>query len=47
MLTTQSENRDGIHLVQVLGALHSMVIEQFKDMMDPLVNHAHVRIVLD
>ena len=47
MLTTQIENRDGIHLVHVLGALDSMVIEQLKDMMDPLVNHAHVRIVLD
>ena len=24
-----------------------MVFEQFKEMMDPMVNHAHVRIVLD
>ena len=47
MLTTQIENRDGIHLVHVLGALDSMVFDQFKDMTDPLVNHAHVRIVLD
>ena len=47
MLTTQIENRDGIHLVHVLGALDSLVFEQFKEMMDPMVNHAHVRIVLD
>ena len=47
MLTTQIENRDGIHLVHVLGALDSLVFEQFKEMMDPLINHAHVRIVLD
>ena len=47
MLTTQIENREGIHLVHVLGALDSMVFEQFKEMMDPMVNHAHVRIVLD
>ena len=47
MLTTQIENRDGIRLVHVLGALDSLVFEQFKEMMDPLINHAHVRIVLD
>ena len=47
MLTTQIENRDGIHLVHILGALDSLVFEQFKEMMDPLINHAHVRIVLD
>ena len=47
MLTTQIENREGIHLVHVLGALDSLVFEQFKEMMDPLINHAHVRIVLD
>ena len=47
MLTTQIENCDGIHLVHVLGALDSLVFEQFKEMMDPMVNHAHVRIVLD
>ena len=47
MLTTQIENRAGIQLVHVLGALDSMEFEQFKDMMDPLVNHAHARIVLD
>ena len=47
MLTTQIENCNGIHLVHVSGALDSMVFEQFKEMMDPMVNHAHVRIVLD
>ena len=47
MLTTQIENREGIHLVHVLGALDSMVFEQFKEMMDPMVNHAHGRIVLN
>ena len=47
MLTTQIENRDGVQLVHIAGALDSVEFEQFKDMMDPLVNHAHARIVLD
>lgn len=47
MLTTQIENCNDIHLVHVSGALDSMVFEQFKEMMDPMVNHTHVRIVLD
>lgn len=47
MLTTQIENRDGIQLVHIAGALGSLVIEQFKDMRDPLVNQARVRIVPD
>ena len=47
MLTLQIEIRDGIQLVHVSGALDSMEHSQFKDMLDPMVNQPHVRIVLD
>ena len=47
MLTTQIENRDGIQLVHVTGALDSAANGQFKKMLDPLVNQAQIRIVLD
>ncbi len=47
VLTTQIENRDGIQLVHVSGPLDSMTHEQFKSLLDPMVNQPHVRIVLD
>jgi len=47
ILTTQIENRDGIQLVHVSGPLDSMTHDQFKDLLDPMVNQANVRIVLD
>jgi len=47
VLTTQIENRDGIQLVHVSGPLDSMTHDQFKDLLDPMVNQPHVRIVLD
>ena len=46
VLTTQIENRDGIQLVHVAGPLDSMTHDQFKELLDPMVNHPHVRIVL-
>ncbi len=47
VLTTQIENRDGIQLVHVSGPLDSMTHDQFKDLLDPMVNQANVRLVLD
>ena len=47
VLTTQIENRDGIQLIHVSGPLDSMTHEQFKNLLDPMVNQSHVRIVLD
>ena len=47
VLTTQIENRDGIQLVHVSGPLDSMTHEQFKSLLDPMVNTPGVRIVLD
>ena len=47
MLTTQIENRDGIQLVHVVGALDSEANEPFKNMLDPMVNQAKARVVLD
>jgi anti-anti-sigma factor len=47
VLTTQIENRDGIQLVHVSGPLDSMTHDQFKELLDPMVNQSHVRIVLD
>lgn len=47
VLTTQIENRDGIQLVHVSGPLDSMTHDQFKDLLDPMVNQPRVRIVLD
>ncbi len=47
ILTTQIENRDGIQLVHVSGPLDSMTHDQFKDLLDPMVNQPNVRIVLD
>ena len=47
VLTTQIENRSGIQLIHVSGPLDSMTHDQFKDLLDPLINQARVRIVLD
>ncbi len=47
VLTTQIENCDGIQVVHVSGPLDSMTHDQFKDLLDPMVNQSHVRIVLD
>ena len=47
VLTTQIENRNGIQLIHVSGPLDSMTHDQFKDLLDPLINQARVRIVLD
>ena len=47
VLTTQIENRDGIQLVHVSGPLDSMTHDQFKNLLDPMVNQPRVRIVLD
>ena len=47
VLTTRIETRDGIHLVHVSGPLDSTTHAQFKDLLDPMVNQPHVRIVLD
>ena len=47
VLTTQIENRNGIQLIHVSGPLDSMTHDQFKDLLDPLINQTRVRIVLD
>lgn len=47
VLTTQIENRDGIQLVHVSGPLDSMTHDQFRDLLDPMINQPRVRIVLD
>jgi anti-anti-sigma factor len=47
VLTTQLENRDGIQLIRVSGPLDSMTHDQFKDLLEPMVNQSKVRIVLD
>ena len=47
VLTTQIENRNGVQLIHVSGPLDSMTHDQFKDLLDPLVNQSRVRIVLD
>ena len=46
-MTTQIENRDGIQLVHVSGPLDSMTHDQFRDLLDPMINQPRVRIVLD
>ena len=47
VLTTQIEICDGIQLIHVSGPLDSMTHEQFKSLIDPMVNVAGSRIVLD
>lgn len=47
VLTSQIETRDGIHLVHLAGPLDSATCAQFKDLLEPMVNQPHVRIVLD
>ncbi len=47
VLTTQIESRDGIQLVHVAGPLDSMTHEEFKGLLDPMVNQTKTHIVLD
>ena len=47
VLTTQIENRDGVQLVHLSGPLDSVTHDQFKDLLDPIVNQSNVRLVLD
>ena len=47
VLTTQIETRDGIQLVHVSGPLDSMTHDQFKNLLDPMINQPNVHIVLD
>ena len=47
VLTTQIENRNGIQLIHVSGPLDSMTHDQFKDLLDPMINQPRVRLVLD
>jgi len=46
-LTTQIEDRQGIRLIHVSGSLDSMTHDPFRDLLDPMVNQPHSRIVLD
>jgi anti-sigma B factor antagonist len=46
-LTTTCEDRDGIRVVHVAGPLDSMTYDQFKNLLDPMVNQPEIRIVLD
>ena len=47
VLTTQIENREGVQVIHVSGPLDSMTHDQFKNLLDPMVNQPRVRIVLD
>lgn len=47
VLTTQIENHDGVQVIHVSGPLDSMTHDRFKDLLDPLVNQAKMRIVLN
>lgn len=47
MLTTQIENRNGIQLIHLAGALDSETHEQFEALLAPMVSQTNVRIVLD
>ena len=46
-LTTESEDRGGIHLIHVSGPLDSISHDPFKNLLDPMLNQPRVRIVLD
>ena len=46
-LTTEIEDRGGIHLIHVSGPLDSITHDAFKNRVDPMLNQPHVRIVLD
>jgi anti-sigma B factor antagonist len=46
-LATEFEDRNGIRVVHVSGPLDSMTHDQFKSLLDPMVNQARIRIVLD
>jgi anti-sigma B factor antagonist len=46
-LTTEFEERDGVHVVRLSGPLDSMTHDQVKNLLDPLVNKPHVHMVLD
>ena len=47
MLTTQIENRDGVHLVRLSGALDSASFDSLKETLAPMIAQPHVRLVLD
>ena len=47
VLTTEVEERDGIHLVHVTGPLDSVTHDQFRDFLEPLIAKPRARIVLD
>ena len=46
-LSTQIEEREGIRVIHVTGPLDSETHDSLKELLDPLVKQAHVRIVLD
>ena len=46
-LTTEIEDRGGIHLIHVSGPLDSMSHDPFKNRLDPMLSQPRVRIVLD
>lgn len=46
-LTTQIEDLDGIRLIHIAGPLDSMTHDLFKELLDPMLKPAKVRIVLD
>lgn len=47
MLTSQIENRNGIQLIHLSGALDSETHEQIEALLAPMVDQSDVRIVLD
>lgn len=46
-LTTEFEERDGVHVVRLSGPLDSMTHDQVKDLLDPLASKPRVHMVLD
>ena len=46
-LSTQIEEREGIRVIHVTGPLDSETHDSLKELLDPLVKQARVRIVLD
>lgn len=46
-LETQVEDCEGVRVVHVAGPLDSMTHDQFRNLLDSLVNQPRVRVVLD
>ena len=46
-LQFETEDRQGVHVVRISGPLDSMTFSQFRAYMDPLVDQANKRILLD